>query len=263
MRHRSTRKIRPRLEVLEQINLLSAAMPTTPFVNLRAASHAAAPQADDTQRPLESAANAARNQAGPTGGGATALAARAPLAPRHPQQPPFGITMDRITNPTPFNAILTPPFQHVRVQTNAPVPGQVYNVLFLSVWNGTRQTFTANNGLTVRLSNQTAAHAYPILTGDQQWRPGQRIVFYVLTKQYYPLSPQVSAGFQFNFVNPRVTAIPGPSGIFLRLKYNPATFDQVLDQIVTSGPGAKGHTLGLPDTSIWEIIPQTPGTIRL
>jgi len=65
----------------------------------------------------------------------------------------------------------------------------------------------------------------------------------------------VSAGFVFNFVKPQVTAIPGPSGIFLRLKYDPATFDRVLDAIVVKGPGARGHLLGLPDTAIWEVIP--------
>jgi hypothetical protein len=47
--------------------------------------------------------------------------------------------------------------------------------------------------------------------------------------------------------------IPGPSGIFLRLKYNPATFARTLDWIVAFGPGAEGGAgakLGLPDTAI-------------
>jgi hypothetical protein len=166
-----------------------------------------------------------------------------------------GVTLDRITNPHDGNAVLTPPFQHVLVQNRQPVPGQVYNILFLSVWNGTKRTFNASDGLTVKITNQTPAHAFPILTGNQQWQPGQRIVFYLITKKYYPLSPTVTSGFEFNFVNPRVTAIPGPSGIFLRVKYNPATFDRVLDAIVARGPGAYGHRFGIPDTAIWEIIP--------
>jgi hypothetical protein len=195
---------------------------------------------------------------------AVAASALAQLAARaHQPLVLTGITMDRITNPTRQNAALIPPFQHVLVQSVPPVPGQVYNLLFLSVYNGTGRTFNASDGLTVKISNQTSAHAYTILTGDQQWKPGQRIVFYLLTKKYYPLTPSKSAGFQFNFVSPRIQAIPGPSGIFLRLRYNPATFDKVLDTIVVSGPGARGHQTGLADTAIWEIIPATTKAIIL
>ena len=171
------------------------------------------------------------------------------------RSPVMGVTMDRITNPSSANKVLTPPFAQVLVQGKQPVPGQVYNVLFISVYNGTGGTFTASDNLQVRLSNQTPAHGYPLLSGTQEWQPGDRMVFYVLTKKYYPATPTVSEGFKFNFVNPKVTAIPGPSGIFLRLTYNPATFARVLNSIVVNGPGARGHELGLPDTSIWEIIP--------
>jgi hypothetical protein len=171
--------------------------------------------------------------------------------------------MDRITNPTPVNAILKPPFPQVMVQSRPPVPGQVYNILFVSVYNRTRRTFTASDGLTVKLSDQTSAHAYPILTGNEVWAPRQRFVFYALTKKHLPGSPVVNSGFEFNFVNPSVIAIPGPSGIFQRVKYNPATFSQVLNTIVTSGPGAKGHLLGLPDTSLWELIPSSLHVIPL
>jgi hypothetical protein len=177
------------------------------------------------------------------------------VSPAQQRSPVTGVSLNRITNPTPFDAVLTPPFAHVLVQSRPPVPGRTYNVLFISVYNGTARTFDASDNLRVRLTNQTSAHAYPILTGTQQWKPRERMVFYVLTKKYYPPSPPASAGFEFNFIKPRVVAIPGPSGIFLRLKYNPATFDRVLDTIVASGPGAKGHTLGLPDTALWEIIP--------
>src|SRR5579883_2203107 len=118
------------------------------------------------------------------------LTAQAVFPPPPPPTMPIpGLTLDRITNPHDGNQILIPPFQHVLVQTIKPVPGQVYNVLFLSLWNGTNRTFTAADGLTVKSSNQTRAHAYPILTGNQVWAPGQRIVFYELTKKYYPLSP--------------------------------------------------------------------------
>lgn len=181
----------------------------------------------------------------------------------NPPAPGIALNMDRITNPTDANKILQPPFQHVILQDKAPVPGQTYNVMFISVWNGTNQTFTAADNLRARLSTQSPGHDYPILTGNQVWKPGDRIVFYILTKKYYPLAPTASAGFKFNFVNPRVTAIPGPSGIFLRVKYNPATFNKVLDAIVVSGKGARGSYLGLPDTAIWEILPAYKPVLRL
>src|SRR5690349_21351114 len=51
----------------------------------------------------------------------------------------------RITNPTYRLVHLIPPFQHVLVQKAQPVPGRVYNVLYVVVMNGTGQTFTAAN----------------------------------------------------------------------------------------------------------------------
>lgn len=232
MRRRSERRYRPELEGLEPKQALSAIAAQAPFAHLAVSARGSAFHQVRDSRAL------------PVSG----LDQRVPFI--------TGITMDRITNPMHHNQVLIPPFQHVLVQSHKPVPGQVYNLLFLSVWNGTGRTFDASSGLAVRISNQTPAHAYPILTGNQQWRPGQRIVFYLLTKKYYPLSPEVTAGFVFNFVNsPRVVAIPGPSGIFLRLRYNPATFDRVLDSIVITGPGSRGHQLGIADTAIWEIIP--------
>ena len=69
-------------------------------------------------------------------------------------------------------------------------------------------------------------NAFPVLTGDQVWKPKTWIVFYVLSKKYYPLSPQVAAGFQLDAGGRSSTLVPGPSGIFLRLTYDPATFAQ-------------------------------------
>ncbi|WP_422922917.1 hypothetical protein [Singulisphaera sp. PoT] len=258
MRQRATLKLSPRLEGLEEKQLPSASVPTTPSAQSEIRATAQATHAARATNALEFAGDSTRHLA--------ALArnnqiSAAPL-PRQTSNV-TGVTMDRITNPTPFNAILRPPFQQVMVQSRPPKPGQTYNVLFISVYNGTKRTFNASDNLTVKLSNQAPGQAFPVLTGSEQWKPGQRMVFYVLSKQYYPATPVVSAGFQFNFVNPQVTAIPGPSGIFLRLKYNPATFNKVLDQIVAYGPGSKGHELGLADTSIWEIIPANSNVIPL
>jgi hypothetical protein len=168
-----------------------------------------------------------------------------------------GITISRITNPTPVNARLVPPFQQVRVQTNPPVPGREYNVLYISMRNSTSRTFTAANQLAVRLTVQRPSHSYPILQGDEQWRPGEVFVFYALTKQDYIglLRPSRSAGFSFNFADPRTVAIPGPSGFYRRIRYDPDTFPRVLDKIVRNNPEGRGHHLGLPNTSLWQIVP--------
>jgi hypothetical protein len=190
----------------------------------------------------------------------TALHARRATPPvnaaqfQQPRSPVQGITISRITNPTPVNARLIPPFQQVQVQTNPPVPGQEYNVLYISMRNSTARTFTAADQLAVRLTVQGPSHAYPILEGDQIWRPGE---VFVLTKQDYIslLRPTQSSGFSFNFTDPRVVAIPGPSGFYRRIRYNPQTFSNVLNKIVIRNPEGRGHLLGLPDTSLWQIVP--------
>ena len=206
----------------------------------------------EEKRPLSGGAAAAHHLASPK------AAAGAPASPEVSAagKPTFGYLVYRITNPTPFNDKLVPPFSHVLVQTRLPTPGRVYNVLFVAVRNGTAQTFTAADGLGVRFPGQPAF--LPILKGDQQWKPGQEFVFYVLTKKYYPVPSVVTSGFQFNLGGAKSTAIPGPSGIFLRLNYNPATIDKVLDWIVLHSPGVPGGPagirLGLPDTAIYEFV---------
>jgi hypothetical protein len=179
-----------------------------------------------------------------------------------PSSRPTQFLAYRITNPKQGPVNLVPPFQHVLVQNTQPVPGQVYNVLYVAVKNGTAQTFTASNGFTVRLpgssgTNRAAGDAFPVLTGTEVWKPNTWMVFYVLSKKYYPLSPQVSAGFQLDAGGRISTMIPSPSGIFLRLTYDPATFARTLDWIVAYGPGAEGGAgakLGLPDTAINELV---------
>ena len=162
-----------------------------------------------------------------------------------------GLKLYRITNPDPFNAQLAPPFRQVLVQSTVSVPGVVYNVLSVSVRNGTARTFDASSGFAVRVTGQTLS--VPVLRGTEQWKPGQVMVFYLLNKKYYALRPITAAGFEFDFNGSRGVAIPGPSGIFLRVRYRPARFASTLDWIVAHGPGSKGHLLGLPDTSIWEM----------
>jgi hypothetical protein len=226
MRERPILKLRPGLEQFEAKQLPSASPLTTPLVNLNARAGA-----------LSAQPAAAQGAVGAVG---------------QQQSPTIALTLFRITNPMNNTAALVPPFDQVLVQSTMPKAGSVYNILFLSVRNGTARTFDASNGFAVKVTGQHLL--FPVLTGGQQWKPGQVIVFYILTKKYFPLRPITSAGFQFDFGASSGIALPGPSGIFLRLKYNPATFARVLNHIVAFGPGAKGHDLGLPDTAVWEII---------
>jgi hypothetical protein len=183
--------------------------------------------------------------------------ARVPAAEKSKHQAalPTHFLAFRVTNTsyqTPYP--LVPPFQQVLVQTSQPVPGQVYNVFQIALKNGTSQTFNASAGFTVRLTTQKKS--VPILTGSDVWKPKQVMVFYVLTKKYYPV-PEVSGGFEFNLGGLNSTLVPGPSAIFLRLKYDPSTFAKTLNWIVAYGQGnqgGKGSQYGLPNTAINEFV---------
>ena len=228
-------KFRPGLERLDEKQLLSASPVMTHLVNI---------------------AHASRTLARHSAGTAAAHGTAGDLT-RKRSASPTGFLAFRLTNPSaqlPVNLI--PPFQHVLVQSRQPVPGQVYNILYVAVKNGTAQTFNASNGFVVRLTNQPRSFAFPILTGTQQWKPKQWFVFYVLTEKYYPVSP-VAGGFMLDLGGRISTLVPGPSGIFLRLNYDPATFARTLDWIVAYGQGAQlgaGAKLGLPDTAINEFV---------
>jgi hypothetical protein len=170
-------------------------------------------------------------------------------------KPNHGYLVYRITNPNRFNNHIVFPLTPVLVQGPQPVPGQVYNLLYLTVRNGTAKTFDASSGFRVKLSGQPGS--FPILTGDQQWTPGQWFAFYVLTKKYYPIQNPVTGGFIFDLGNARSVAIPGPSAIFLRLKYNPATFERTLNTIAAAGQGVQGGAgfkFGLPITNFYEFL---------
>jgi hypothetical protein len=196
----------------------------------------------------------------PLSGAASAQAADAQANPEVSaeavtKKPDYGFLVYRITNPDKYNNSLTPPFTQVMVQTKQPVPGQVYNVLYVAVRNGTAQTFNASSNFSVRFPGDPTT--FPILTGTQEWKPGQEFVFYVLSKDYYPLPSEVHSGFEFSLDGARSVGIPGPSGIYLGVKYNPARFDKTLNWIVAFGPGAQGGTgikYGLPDTAIYEFL---------
>ncbi len=221
MRRRAVVKFEPLLERFEEIQLLSGAA---------AAQAAKLPAVAGDVQPAAPASK-----------------------PAHPPRKFYGF---RITNPSKRGVNLVPPFGQVLVQSNQPVPGQVYNLMYVVVKNGTAQTFTASNNFTVRLTNQGKTVGFPVLTGTQQWKPKKWIVFYVLTKKYYRVD-FVAGGFQLNLGGASTTLVPGPSSIFLRVKYNPATFARTLNFIVAHGSGAqlgKGPPIGISDTAINEIV---------
>ena len=167
-----------------------------------------------------------------------------PLSPHLPH----GFLGFRVTNPSAaVNYLIVPPFLHVLVQSNQPVPGETYNVLQIAVRNGTSQTFTASNNFTVRM-NTDKKQVFPVLTGTEVWKPKQIIIFYILTKKYYPL-PQTYGGFQLDLGGRSSTLVPGPSAIFLRLKYNPATSTARLtlsSPAVKATRGARAAFSGFP-----------------
>ncbi len=248
MRRRPIVRFRPDLERFEDKRLLSAGAATP----VDAATLGGGPAAPDLHRAGASAAHAGNR----------------PVIPPHPGRGTAGIGFlgFRVTQ-KPYE--LVPPFQHVLVQRTKPIPGHVYNLLYVALRNGTNQTFNASSGFTVRIPGFTGTRrvvdkGFPILTGDQKWKPGQVIIFYILGKEYYPLSPQVAGGFQFNLGGRSTTLVPGPSAIFLRLKYKPATFDRTLDWIVAYGQGAQlglGPKYGMPDTAINTFV--SAGTHRI
>jgi hypothetical protein len=243
MRRRAPRKLHPGFEGLERKQLLSAGVSTTHPLNPKTGADAAAVHASSSSQPATSHTEGEITLGQP---------ARPRTGPRLPSKPTAFIGF-RITAPTKHRVRLFPPFQQVMVQSIPPVPGQVYNVLSVAVKNGSAQTFTAANNFVVRLPG---GKSFPVLTGDQVWKPRTWIVFYALTKRYYPLR-QVPGGFEFDFGGRITTLVPGPSAIFLRLRYNPATFARSLNWITAFGQGAQlglGPPRGIADTAINQIV---------
>ncbi len=235
-------KLRPAVEQFEARQLLSVGAHASHVTHVETRSLPAVHHADQTPASPGAASDSATKDAA---GSATAA--------RHPgRQLAKRFLGYRITNPTKFDVNLIPPFGQVLVQNKQPVPGQVYNVLYVAVKNVTSQTFTASNNFLVRFPNRTDAPTFPVLTGNQEWLPSHWMVFYVLTKQYYPLT-QLQGGFQFEWGGRITTLVPGPSAIFLRVKYNPAGFHRFLNWNVAFGQGAqfgRGAALGIADTAI-------------
>jgi hypothetical protein len=218
VKRRQINHFRPGLDRLEERRVLSAGVK---------ADFLAHPAALATPGPPEPASTA------------KAAPAKSPAvsAEATEKKPNYGFLVYRITNPTPYNNKIVGPLGQVLVQTQQPVPGQVYNVLQVAVRNGTAQTFTASSNFEVKFPGDPTT--FPILTGTETWAPGQDYIFYVLTKKYYPLPSQVHSGFEFSLEGARSIGIPGPSGIYLGVKYDPTTFPSLLDWIVTKGPGAQ------------------------
>ena len=236
MRRRPILTFRPDLERFEKRELLSAGPSGPHAVRVPTGPYAAERQA---------AAASARPGTGHGGGTAG-----------------VGYIAYRITNPSIHPTDLKPPFLHVLVQQAQPVPGKTYNVLYVVVRNQTAKTFTAADGLTVRVpgftgTKRVVGNAFPVLTGDEVWKPGQWAIFYIMGHEYYPMSPQVAAGFQLQAGGRSSTMVPGPSGIILKLTYEPSGFLRALDNNVLGGQGIQwGHSknLAMGDTALNRLV---------
>jgi hypothetical protein len=133
----------------------------------------------------------------------------------------------------PDSGQLVPPFGQIRADLTPLVPGSVYNLTFLTVRNGTSQTFNAASGFTVQLPGQGGFQ--PFLQGKSQWKPGGVIVFYVLSTSQFPGS------FSFKFNGP---AQEKPNNISYNIQYNPTTFPGTLNAIVAQSVGARYRLVG-------------------
>jgi hypothetical protein len=238
MRRRSILTFRPDLERCEERQLLSGGPSAAHAAHIVDGSGTAAGRAADSSGSQATTGTHRRGTAG------------------------IGYLAYRITNPSIHPTDLKPPFLHVLVQKAQPVPGKTYNVLYVAVRNETAQTFTAADGLTVRVpgftgTKRVVGNAFPVLTGDEVWKPGQWAIFYIMGHEYYPMSPQVAAGFQLQAGGRSSTMVPGPSGIILRLTYEPSGFLRALDNNVLAGQGAQGGVgppLGISDTAINRLV---------
>ena len=243
MPQRPIKKSLPGLERLEEKQLLSAGASTRPLASLESGPRALTSRPADTSSAPTASENAVKPDTGQN------------VATPDGKKPTKGFLLYRITNPDRYNRGLNPPFGQVLVQPNLPVAGHEYNILAVVLRNGTAQTFNASSGFYVRFP--TSNYTVPILTGNEQWKPGQRFVFYVLTKKYYPLASEVAGGFIFDLGGARSVAVPGPSAIALRITYNPSTFSSTLDHIIVFGQGNQGGAgaiYGLPNTQINQFV---------
>jgi hypothetical protein len=210
-RRRSIRKLRPALERLDPKRLpgagLWAALPhhrrITPFHP-----HKAAP-------PLLSG-TVPGVAPGCSGGPGRSI------GPELPPPPPLGsFTL------VPDSGTLVPPFGQFLVSSSRPVPGAVYNLTFLTIRNGTSQTFDSRSGFSVNVPGQGGFQ--PFLPKGSLWKPGGVIVFYTLSTNRFPGS------FTFN-LNGSIQE--KPNNIYYNVQYNPMTFPATLDAIAARSVGA-------------------------
>jgi len=137
VRARPNRKLRPGLERLEPKRPLSASLSTTRVL------HATASSGTLATHPAESI-------------------------------PAAGLVLYRITNPTPTNALLMPPFRHVFVQATPPSPARSTTC---SPQREERHGADFRCKQRLRRESHRSIASLPVLTGTEQWKPGQATVF--------------------------------------------------------------------------------------
>ena len=212
-----SRRFRPGLEPLEEKQPLSAGASTAHLADVKAAG-----------RGGQRRRRGGRPAAGPPLAGRGAVEAGSRY--RLPRVPPH--------EPDRFNNHTDPPFGHVLVQARQPVPGPGLQHPLRR--REERDGPDVRREQRVRRQVPRPALLLPDPDGDRAVEAGAGFIFYVLTKKYYPLPNQVTSGFEFNLGGAMSIAIPGPSGIFLRMQVQPRHVRQDPRLIVARGQGAQG-----------------------
>lgn len=128
----------------------------------------------------------------------------------------------------PDVGLLVPPFGQVRVDSARLVPGTAYNLSSLTVRNGTSQTFDSRSGLSAKPTGRVGFQ--PFLRGNDQWKPGGLVVFYVLSRS------SSLPTFTFNLDG---SIEEKPANLTYDIRYNPATFPATLDAVAARSVGAR------------------------
>jgi hypothetical protein len=224
LRRRSTRKLRPALERLDPKSLPGAGPWAAHLASLRAAlphHRGIAPSHPRRAAPPLRPITAPGVAPGCPGGLGRSI------GPKLPPPTPPPTTLGTFTL-VPDSGTLEPPFGQFLADSTRPVPGAVSNLTFLTIRNGTSQTFDSRSGFSVNIPGQGGSQ--PFLPKGSLWKPGGVIVVYSLSTNRFP------GTFTFNFNG---SIQEKPNNIFYNVQYNPVNFPATLDAIVARSVGAR------------------------
>jgi hypothetical protein len=243
MRRRTSMKLRPVLDRLEEKSMASAGLLSAHGMAHVSARHRRPaphphplplhPGRTAVTLPLPAATTTTTTTTTTTPGGATTTTTTTTTTINFPGFLPRPLpTLPAAQQGTytlgPASGSLVPPFAQVQANAFAPVPGAVYNVFSLTVRNGTSRTFAAGSGFSVAVSGQGGAQAFP--QGNGTWQPGQVMVFYAFTNARFPTN------FTFN-LNGSIQQVP--ANLNLGIQYQPSSFPSVLNSIAAQSVGGR------------------------